>query len=213
MFTERKATQIAAFFLDKAGGKMSPIKLIKMMYLADRESYRKYCFPISDDDVAAMKHGPVLVGTLNLTISPSGYWSNLISKWNGHSVDRLHSWYDQIPESEFDIHQVELIRELDTERDRGELSKGGMDIMESIFNEYGSMSCKDVVDNTHKLEEWERNYKNGYMTIRPEHILRAVGKGREEAETYRLYLKESWQLSAAMASIQEEYNRKKSDAN
>ena len=37
-FDEAKATQAAAFFLQLRGGQMHYIKLIKLLYLADREA-------------------------------------------------------------------------------------------------------------------------------------------------------------------------------
>jgi len=217
MFTERKAAQMAAFFLDKAGGKMSPIKLLKLMYLADRESYKECGFPISDDDAAAMEHGPVLRETLNLasgTNESNGYWCNLISEWEGHTEDRhqdcLHSWYDRIPKSELDNHQIGLRRELNSD-DRGKLSRGGIELMDSIYAKFGNWSSEELVDYTHTLQEWQKNHENGCVPIRPEHILRAVGKSREEAEVYRIYLKESWKFSAAMASIHEEFDKEEAN--
>ncbi len=38
MFNERKAAQAAAYLLHKAGGKLPLLKLMKLMYLAERLS-------------------------------------------------------------------------------------------------------------------------------------------------------------------------------
>jgi len=66
MFSERKVAQMAAYFLMKSGGHMNVIKLITLMYLADRQHYKEHGFPISDDDVVAMPYGPALSRTLGL---------------------------------------------------------------------------------------------------------------------------------------------------
>ena len=47
---EEKAAQAAALFLLKAGGPMPHLKLMKLLYIADRESYRRRGSPITGDD-------------------------------------------------------------------------------------------------------------------------------------------------------------------
>ena len=42
MFNERKVAQIAAYFLHRRGGCMSHLKLMKLMYLADREAFNRF---------------------------------------------------------------------------------------------------------------------------------------------------------------------------
>ena len=66
MYSERKAAQVAAWFLREAGGRLSHLKLIKLMYLADRQAMADTGYPITFDRVVAMPHGPVLSMTLNL---------------------------------------------------------------------------------------------------------------------------------------------------
>jgi len=45
---------------------MNYLKLMKLLYLADRESMRRNGRPISGDRYVSMDHGPVLSQTLNL---------------------------------------------------------------------------------------------------------------------------------------------------
>lgn len=66
MFNERKVAQMAAFLLGKGGDRMPHLKLMKLLYLSDREAMERYGFPISGDCIVAMPHGPVLSMTLNL---------------------------------------------------------------------------------------------------------------------------------------------------
>ncbi len=49
---------------------MSYMKLIKLLYLADREALARWGRPITTDTYVAMKHGPVLSYILNL-ITPT----------------------------------------------------------------------------------------------------------------------------------------------
>ncbi|HTH08426.1 MAG TPA: Panacea domain-containing protein, partial [Acidovorax sp.] len=64
-FNERKAAQAAACLLHKAGGSLSVLKLMKLMYLAERRSLKKYGDTITGDAFVSMPHGPVLSMTYN----------------------------------------------------------------------------------------------------------------------------------------------------
>ena len=66
MFNERKAAQAAAWFLRQQGGRMPHLKLVKLMYLADRQSLDEHGFPITGVLAVSMPHGPVLSMTLNV---------------------------------------------------------------------------------------------------------------------------------------------------
>ena len=65
-FNERKATQAAAHLLRLHGGRMSCMKLIKLLYLADREALLTWGRPISTDRYVSMDRGPVLSRVLDL---------------------------------------------------------------------------------------------------------------------------------------------------
>ena len=65
-FNEKKATQAAAYLLRLRGGRMSYMKLIKLLYLADRISLNRRGRPITTDRYVSMDRGPVLSRTLNL---------------------------------------------------------------------------------------------------------------------------------------------------
>ena len=84
-FDESKATEAAAFLLSRSDQTMNYMKLIKLLYLADREALIRWGRPISTDRYVSMKHGPVLSNVLNLISFGSlsektGSWSSLISK-------------------------------------------------------------------------------------------------------------------------------------
>ncbi len=72
MFSARTVAQMAAVFADKQGGMINILKLVKLLYLADRESLQKHGNPISFDRLVSMDHGPVLSRTLNLICGAVG---------------------------------------------------------------------------------------------------------------------------------------------
>src|SRR5437762_12295497 len=65
-FNERKATQSAARLLELRGGRMSYLKLIKLLYLADRQALLRWGRPITTDRYFAMERGPGLSRVLDL---------------------------------------------------------------------------------------------------------------------------------------------------
>lgn len=59
-YREEKATEAAARLLKLRGGAMSHMKLIKLLYLLDREAYVRWGRPVTYDTYVSMPHGPVL---------------------------------------------------------------------------------------------------------------------------------------------------------
>jgi uncharacterized phage-associated protein len=53
-FDERKAAQAAAYLLKKHDGRLNFMKLIKLLYLADRKSLLENGKPITGDRMLAM---------------------------------------------------------------------------------------------------------------------------------------------------------------
>ena len=82
-FNEAKATQAAACLLKLRGGQMSYLKLVKLLYLADREALLRWDRPITTDRYVSMDNGPVLSRVLNLINgsyeSTTGIW--LVDSW------------------------------------------------------------------------------------------------------------------------------------
>ena len=85
-FNEVKATQAAARILRNRGGRMSYMKLIKLLYLADREALARWGRNITTDNYVSMPHGPVLSHVLDLiTDQPNPFlaetfWARHISE-------------------------------------------------------------------------------------------------------------------------------------
>lgn len=85
-FNEAKAAEAAAVLLQSAGGKMPYMRLIKLMYLADRESLHRFGRPIVGGRYVAMKYGPVLSEVLDEAKHEiSGAWRTVIQR-EGYNV-------------------------------------------------------------------------------------------------------------------------------
>src|ERR1017187_9578590 len=92
-FNEAKATQAASFFLKLRGGQMHYIKLIKLLYLADREALIRWGIPFTTDRHVSMDNGPVTSRILRLITEdcPKPFWSKYISAPLDRKSTRLNS--------------------------------------------------------------------------------------------------------------------------
>jgi len=150
MFTERKAAQMAAYFLQKAGGRMSYMKLLKLMYLADRQSYAECGEPITGDVVYAMDNGPVLSKIYDFIKGKvsSSYWSELIFRCGRYDVM--------------------VRRELLTE-EIAQLAKI-IDKLDNVFRQFGHVDLWVLIDYTHTLKEWKEPLQGSRILISPDAI-------------------------------------------
>ena len=150
VFDERRAAQAAARLLHKHGGTMPYIKLIKMLYLADRESLIETGEPITGDRFVSMRHGPVLSRVLDLI------------KDDCPAEDSI--WHGYVARKRFDACLVG-----DTESKQ--LSDFNRDVLDGVFDAYGCLKEWDVVARTHALPEW-KDPGDSITPIEPEDILR-----------------------------------------
>jgi uncharacterized phage-associated protein len=162
-FDENKALQLAAIFLNERGGEMKHLKLIKLMYLADREAIKRWGHPITGDRYVSMKYGPVLSNVLELINdeppeSGAGGWSACIVESAPHTV-RL-------------------------QKDPGSaaLSPAEVELAHQVFDKYGRMNRWRLVDLTHKFPEYRPPDEcRNQWPIRHLDLLKFLGKTQEQA--------------------------------
>lgn len=165
MFTPLTSAQIAAFFATRAGGSINIMKLVKLMYLADRESMSRYGAPISFDRMVSMDEGPVLSRTLNLingdvSKKAAAIWDSWITAREGH--------------------QVSARKEVTPDAlDR--LSDADLEVMEDTWKRFGHMDQWDLSKYTHKnCAEW-RDPDGSALPIAETDVLMALGRTQERA--------------------------------
>ncbi|MBZ5584108.1 MAG: SocA family protein [Acidobacteriia bacterium] len=160
LFNEAKATQAAARLLTLRGGLMSYVKLIKLLYLADREALIRWGRPITTDRHVSLDNGPVVSRIYDLIRDeppPNCFriWRRFISEPDGYEVRLLGD-----PGS-------------------GELSRPEQELIDEVFAQHGRQNRWAVVDYTRSLPEWT-NPDGGALPIGYGDILRAAHKSREE---------------------------------
>ena len=134
---------------------MNYMRLLKLLYIADRESLKETGRPITGDKVVAMKRGPVLSRVLNLikdkhTQSP--YWERYIQK---------------------EFYHISLAKDPGV----SQLSPFEVETLNRVAEKYVTFDETDMVDETHTFPEWIKNQAGDSSAPIPlEDILEAVGR-------------------------------------
>jgi uncharacterized phage-associated protein len=125
-------TQLAGSFLRRAGGKLPYLKLLKLMYYADREMLVTRGTVITYDRWVAMEWGPVLSCTYDLI----------------KRTDDTNIWTEHIRKTGF---EVQLIADPGDD----ELSSAVNHIVDEVFERHGQKEPFDIALETHELGEYE----------------------------------------------------------
>ncbi|MEK7407016.1 MAG: Panacea domain-containing protein [Acidobacteriota bacterium] len=155
-FNEAKATQAAGRLLKLRGGRMSHMKLIKLLYLVDREALLRWGRPVTTDRYVSMDQGPVLSTILNLINE-------------GHRPASTGAWTEYISEPQG--YEVVLLKAAPSD----ELSRAEEDLIAEVFRQHGGKSRWDMVELVHALPEWQ-DPNGSAIPITYADILAAGGK-------------------------------------
>ena len=185
MFNERKAAQMAAFFLGQnSESRMSHLKLMKLLYLADREAVRSFGFPISGDRMVSMPHGPVLSMTLNLM---DGDVESCPGGWEAWISDKEN-------------HELSLRQPLNPE-DLDELAPAELEVLRSVWQQFGAMGKWEIRDWTHHhCAEWE-DPRGSSNPIAFERLARAVGFDAATAKELSAQIQAEQEIDRLFATL------------
>lgn len=152
----KKAVEAAGVVLRMARGKrMRYIRLLKLLYIADRVSLQETGRPITGDRVVAMEHGPVL--------------SRLYDCIKGEYPDQVEWDRFFVTEDPFDIRMKRT-------PGIGELCRYEIEVLQRITKDRVLDDDWKVVEETHGFEEWT-DPGNTSVVIPYQEVLKAVGRG------------------------------------
>jgi uncharacterized phage-associated protein len=155
-YREDKATQAAARLLKLRGGTMSHLKLIKLLYLVERESLTRLGRPLTYDTYSSLPHGPVLSATLDRINTGEcyrgGYWDRVISPKVRYEVS---------------LRDPAVVP-------NDQLSPAEEALIDEVFAKYGRLKRWELVELTHELPEWI-DPQGSALPILPADILRHAG--------------------------------------
>ncbi len=85
-FDEQKTTEAAGIILRESGGEIGPLRLLKLLYLADRKAWKKWERPINSDVYFSLPEGPILSITFNIIKDEASgrgaFWKRFIRRAN-----------------------------------------------------------------------------------------------------------------------------------
>jgi uncharacterized phage-associated protein len=184
MFSQRKVAQMSAHLLDRGRGRMNYLKLMKLLYLADRESLKRHGEPISGDRYVSMDHGPVLSQTLNLINGAVEAEEKGWSHWIADKAD----------------YEVSLRRK--ASRDvLDELSEADLDVLGTIYAKFGRMDQWKLRDYTHRYcPEWT-DPKGSSIPIEYVDIFKALGRTSAEAKKLAARIEHDRRIDRLFAAL------------
>jgi uncharacterized phage-associated protein len=160
-FDFEKGLQAAAYLLHLEEGRMPYLRLLKLMYVAERELLAQTATPMTGGIYKAMEHGPVLSHVFDL-IKGKGLRS---AEWEGF-----------IKRSGYAVKLV-------AEPGRGKLSGDVVDKLTEVSERYRERGHWELRDLTHEFPEWATNFTGGGVAFIPlKDILDAQGESHETLE-------------------------------
>ncbi|WP_165793736.1 Panacea domain-containing protein [Hyphococcus luteus] len=169
-FDNEKAAQIAAYFCQKAGAEgLEKLKLIKLIYLAERLYLERYGMLMNLDEFYSLPHGPIASSALN-----------------GINGEIDHPAWKQIAVSEDDDRTVKLAGEIDPDH----LSKADVAVLEEVWNKFKHLTASEIRNYTHKNCPEYTELEQGRLPITVKDMLTAVGAAdaqslSDEIESFR----------------------------
>lgn len=161
-FDTAKALQAAAALLRRESSRsMTRLRLMKLLYMANRRMLERYGRPILHGRAVAMKHGPVpsdVYALVSGSHADEPTWGKYIRSIGPRNIKLVH-----------DVGPLNL-------------SQAEIDILNEVTDEMAPYSDWDVAEFTHEYREWQKNYpvptENTSHPIPLEDILEAVGMGQ-----------------------------------
>lgn len=130
-----KIVNTILYFLNKNWWEADYIKILKLIFLADKFHLKKYWYTISTDNYLALKQWPVWVNSLN------------IIKWENNFFDNKFLIFD-IKDGFF----ISSNKEIDLEY----FSETEINSLDFIYNEFWNLTYWNLIEETKKYVEWKK---------------------------------------------------------
>ncbi len=184
-YNARKAAQVIAYLAMKGKAACLPVlKVVKLVYLADRESLSRFGFPILEEPYVSMPQGPVN--------------SSTYSHINGEQDLDACGWSEFLQARE--NNEVAAVQGITTQ-DLDELSDADIECLDAVWDRFGGMDRWQIRDWTHdrnNVPEWEDPHASS-QPIPLERTLNHLNV--ENAEAQANLIKEHRQMDRLFAAL------------
>ena len=168
-FDSQKATQAAAVIMRHLGKRVTHLRLLKLLYIADRTAIKDRGHPIIGGRIVAMKNGPLHSPVYDLVKGShpgEPFWSRFITTEGRHGLILS------------DEPEIDLLSEYE------------IDILNKTTAIHDQFDDFELADLTHEFPEWIKHHSAGTSTPIPmESIIDAVCDP-EEKDAILLELKD-----------------------
>lgn len=142
----RKITQVINYLVSRQGGSnIDELKIVKLIWAADRYHLRKYARTVTGDNYVAMYRGPVGSSTKDVIEFETGYGN--VSDSDISYIEQYNSYCQKNKDG-----LISVVNDTDT----NELSKTDIEALDFALKTFGDMSTSDIIDFTHQYPEWRK---------------------------------------------------------
>ncbi|KGC61870.1 Panacea domain-containing protein [Burkholderia pseudomallei] len=165
LFNPRKAADSAAYLLFRAEAPMSSVKLMRLLYLAERESFARYGEPLTGDELFIDKKGPTLRETHRRLNGDIGGWEGLFQRLDSHGI----ALETQAPSEEYFAHSTVL-------------SDTDIEVLNAVWEQFGKLDPTHLSDYLHtNCLEWIDS-RGKASEVTHERLFKALGYSHEQIE-------------------------------
>lgn len=135
----------AIYYLLKKLGRADKIKIVKLLYLADKFHLIRYGRTVTNDDYYAMPYGPVGTTIKDILSFDPDWTPPKAYKYLTHLIEK--EGYNYKPQKSAKDIEFEMLSDSDKEA------------LDFVINKFGKMNKWDLQKYTHKYPEWSQ-YKD-----------------------------------------------------
>lgn len=166
-FNLPKAIQSAGLLLSEFDGHcMEHIRLLKLLYIAERKSVQETAMPMIGSQLVAMRNGPL--------------HSQVYDLIKDQTPD-APKWRKYFQQQGRHIHRVK-------DPGVGSLSRRDVRILKDVLNEFRDIDTWEIVELTHDFEEWQQAFNripdSSSTPITPCDLFKALGLSKDELLAY-----------------------------
>jgi uncharacterized phage-associated protein len=178
-FDSTRTTQATAILLKSSNGVLSRMRLLKLLYIADRELLAETGRTLTGDLAVAMNYGPVLSHTYNLIKGVS----HSPSDWDGF----------------IQTHGREVV--LKGDPGQGQLTRREVDKLDELVQRFRNVSTSGISAYTHGFSEYVKSFVPDTSTpISWDDVLKATGN-EDKIELYQARQQEQQLIDSIFGAL------------
>lgn len=182
-FDVKKTVQVAGAFLRFHYDSMIALRLLSLLYIADRKALKEVNKPLTGDIYISTNYGPM----------PSKVFSFI----RGEQINDIKLW-EQYISTGFDSQVIEACTiTLLAYAGDNELSIKEEEIIKEVYYQFKDMDTTEVALITRSFKEWQIPAIGQYLPINNVKILKNLGKTKEQIE----YIKQVTEREAYLNNL------------